>query len=168
MKKSISVLFASLILSTGVFAAQVNQTSIASILVNETTGEECLVKNESSNLSIDLRECDEGEIEEAKEIEKMPKNPQLAFVGQLVGLVIDYYALCSLVQFTPDLMEAGEKAFDDRTASEKLKDLINPDSTHNEFAKYTNKVRGITDSITATICLPVGVANKKLIELYND
>lgn len=167
-----------LIFVTLIVASLFNSTSFAStqterlfkskaflgVVYEDTSiGEKCLMtSNQALQESVQYAPCNSAQQAEVIEFDALPKNPETALVGSIVAGVIEYYVLCTAIQYAPKLFEV----FDDRTAFEKARDLFAPSEARRDTKKLQETVENFSEGVSKSVCFPATAANKKLTYLF--
>lgn len=159
------ILFVTLF-SVQAFAKQ----QVGLIYADEETRQACVVQNHQSIEGFGLQACSQEESAEALEMNQWESNPQVAGAGAMViEGILSYYSLCSLFQFAPNLMDAGKNVYNNHLSPlERIKDTLTPSQDMRRFNELRKDVSSVSETVTATVCLPVGALNKKLIKIYNE
>jgi len=166
-----NIAFAAIQKQTSTFnsATRTDKSLVATVLVDTLSDASCILQHTSAFSIAQLPTCNVAQEREIAELNSLQRNPQVAMLGQVISGLISYYMLCSAIQFTPDFISmVFEDSIEEASIADKINNKLNPDSEVYQARENIKKVRRYTDAITATVCLPSGAANKKLIEIYKE
>ena len=164
MKKQIfgAILISSAI-ATATMKTQISlnttQSKSTLILLDEKLDEACVVNGTGRNA------CTNNENAQALALNQLPReNPKYAGLG---AILVDYYLVCTAVQFLPEIADAIDGQVNKRSTAEKVKDFFAPSQERQDINSTISEIKGFSNTVSGTICLPVATANTKLIEIKN-
>jgi hypothetical protein len=152
-----------MILSVNAFAKE----PVGLIYANEETQQACIVQNHESLAQLGLSMCAEGDRQTALELSALEENPKVAgAAGIIAEAIVGYWAVCSMIQYSPEMVGYFVEKSDERTSLEKIKDIFSPSEETQIRNQILNETQDFSKMMMGSFCRVAGAANEYLIKLF--